>query len=52
MTHLVSRIADRDVLACTGAAAGEPLRLAVETVEEGLVCEPCRRLWAEVRRQL
>lgn len=49
-THLLAVIAGVRVVACRGDAVGETVRLAPETVADGLACEACRRLWARVRR--
>ena len=51
-THLLAHIAGAAVLACTGDAAGTSVKLVPETVEDGLACEACRRLWARVHRLL
>lgn len=51
-THLVACIADLEVLACSGAAAGESVRLVRDAVVDGLACGACRRVWERVAEQL
>ena len=49
-THLLAVVAGVRVLACRGDAVGATVRLAPETVADGLACDACRRLWSRVRR--
>lgn len=46
--HLLVRVLDREVLACTGGVSSSPTAVSVEDAARQIECAACRKFWKAV----
>jgi hypothetical protein len=48
--HLLVRVLDREVLACTGGISSSPTSVSVEDAAGQIECGSCRKFWKAVAK--